>query len=130
MKAQAALVEAFVSVTVVTLGFGCIAALDYSWSGNYAGANPSYSDVFYDMQAALSMNRTAETCAYVGASGCMGRMLSGFAHDYGLGYVEMSVGNSSSSVGDKGLCTRLATECIVTQYGSNTYQPCITVCGG
>ena len=129
MRAQAAMMEAFLAIAVLSASISALAAGTYNFSGASAAMDTSQADAAYDISGAIYGNALLNSCVAAWDYGCISNLTSNARGYYGLGYLGISLaGGTAISSGSMGHCIRRSDFCAPFRSGPNYTTMCITSC--
>ncbi|MDE1833022.1 MAG: hypothetical protein KGH58_01240 [Candidatus Micrarchaeota archaeon] len=129
MKAQAAIMEAFLAVAVLSASISAMAASAYNYSAVSAAMNTSQADAAFDISGAIYGNSLLNSCLAEWDKGCITNLTSNARAYYELSYLGIGIsGNPAISSGNMSHCIRRSDFCAPFRSGSNYTTMCITSC--
>lgn len=128
MKAQFAVVEALLSVMLLSTTLALVAGSAYTTSKLQSDYKTSYGDALYDFSIMATRNQSASSCVSSIGPNC-GQLLSTIISVYGVAYVRLSVGNVSAAQGSYQGCTKSGQLCFPERSAVGYTVECIYICG-
>ncbi|MDE1810650.1 MAG: hypothetical protein KGH66_01235 [Candidatus Micrarchaeota archaeon] len=128
MKAQAALIEALLSIAVLSLSITAFAnsALDYAGSFSPLGINSS--EIAYKLSEQVYANSTLRSCISLWNQSCMENLSALTSRAYGLRYFGIALGANTASFGSSARCQMVSTFCIPFGMNGTTAMLCMKSC--
>ncbi len=130
MKAQAAVVEAFVA-TFILASAGIVAAntaYQSSFSSPYKGVG--MQNAIFDVEALAYSNTSLGTCIRDVNSSCIGGAVKSVNEHYGLSYFKLEIGNTTVSEGNYLECGSSNYYCFPVASNLSYRQICEYLCSG
>jgi hypothetical protein len=127
MRAQFALLEAFVSAAALISCMYAVSAIYYN-SSQQGTSQINSADMYYDFVSAFMQNAKYQTCLMQGNATCVDTSLEIMASAYAAGYVSIAYANMTFSYGNKDGCDKSSAECTSAGFLGNSTGLCLYSC--
>ncbi len=128
MKAQIAMLEAIVAMSIGTLALSAVAYPAYAYPSDGVSSIALHNAVF-DIVGLASRTSTFNACLAAWDTQCLTSYLHAFMGVYSLQYASVQKGPSSASSGSQAACRRSISYCVPLANASSYTVYCFDLCG-
>ncbi|HVC58194.1 MAG TPA: hypothetical protein VND15_01825 [Candidatus Acidoferrales bacterium] len=129
MKAQAAIMEAFLSMAVLAASISVFAVGTYNYSSSLGSMSVNQSNAAYDVSNIAFGNYTLHSCILLWDRSCLYNFTSAMRSHYALGYLAIGInGGNTAASGSAVNCRGRYNLCLPFSGGNTSMVMCITSC--